>query len=233
LLPSDRIGILGIGRTGHRSREVTMPQPAAKTEVPHHFTWSDYQQFAGPQRWELLDGQALAMSPAPGLLHQDVVLEIASQAKQFLEDKPCRAFVAPLDVRLPQHDEDDELVDTVVQPDVLVVCDPSKLDERGVRGAPDWVVEVISPSTAGHDQVRKRRVYERAGVREFWLVHPQDRLAILYRHDGTAYGRPDVLELQGTSEVAALPGLVIDWERVARWLPPLPVVQDIEPFERL
>ncbi|MBI5610049.1 MAG: Uma2 family endonuclease [Deltaproteobacteria bacterium] len=210
-----------------------MPQPPSQTETPQHLTWSDYQHWSGPQRWELIDGQARAMSPAPGVLHQDVVLEIASQAKQFLEDKPGRAFVAPLDVRLPQHDEADEQVDTVVQPDVLVVCDPSKLDERGVRGAPDWVVEVISPGTAGYDQVRKRRVYERAGVREFWLVHPQDRLAILYRHDGKAFGRPDVLELEGSSEVAVLPGLVIDWSRVARWLPPLPVVEDMGPVERM
>ncbi len=196
-----------------------MPQPAKNSAQVQHFTWADYQGWHDGQRWELVDGEARAMSPAPGVEHQEIVLEIASQAKQFLADKPCRAFVAPLDVRLPRHAEADEQVDTVVQPDVLVVCDPSKLDERGVRGAPDWVVEVISPSSAGHDQVKKRRVYERAGVREFWLVHPLDRVVTIYRHDGQAYGRPDVQEFEGTSEVAVLPGLLIDWARVVRWLP--------------
>ena len=185
------------------------------------YTWTDYLGWPAQPRLELIDGDAVAMSPAPGLAHQDAVLEIASQAKQFLEGKPCRAFVAPLDVRLPRANEADARIDTVVQPDVLVVCDPSKLDERGVRGAPDWVVEVISRGSASHDHVRKRRVYERSGVREYWLVHPLDRVLMVYRHDGQAYGRPDVQDLEGTTEVGVLPGLVIDWAQVVRWLPPM------------
>ena len=88
-------------------------------------------------------------------------MEIYLQARQALEGKPCRVFIAPVDVRLPKRDEADQQVDTVVQPDVLVVCDSSKLDRRGVRGAPDWLVEVPSPSTASHDQIRKRTLYER------------------------------------------------------------------------
>lgn len=194
---------------------------ARKQQQPISYTWSDYLQWPERPRLELIDGDAVAMSPAPGLGHQDVVGEIFSQAKQFLEGHPCRVFVAPVDVRLPRADEADERIDTVVQPDVLVVCDPSKLSDRGVRGAPDWVVEVIGRGSASHDQTRKRRVYERSGVREFWLVHPMDRVVTIYRHDGQAYGRPDVLDLEGTTEVAVVPGLVIDWERVARWLPPM------------
>jgi Uma2 family endonuclease len=88
-----------------------------------------------------------------------------------------------------------------------------------VRGAPDWVVEVISPSTASHDQVRKRRIYERAGVREFWLVHPADRVLFVYRLAGTEFGKPHTQTLEGDTPVGILPGVVIHWDDVAARLP--------------
>lgn len=193
--------------------------------LPHRdanaFTYADYLRWPEPPRRELIDGLAYAMAPAPDLAHQDAVGELFSQVKGALEGKPCRVFVAPVDVRLPKHGEADESIDTVVQPDVFVVCDPTKLDRRGVRGAPDWVVEVLSPGTAAHDQVRKRRAYEQAGVREYWLVHLADRVLIAYHLQGDAYGRPDTQELEGQTEVAVLPGVVIQWAPVVRWLPPL------------
>ena len=101
--------------------------------------------------------------------------------------------VAPFDVRLPDGDEADEAVAKVVQPDITVVCDPFKLDERGCRGAPDWIIEVLSPTSAGHDQVRKLALYERHGVREYWLAHPDDRIVTVYRLERGAYGRPLVM----------------------------------------
>ena len=90
---------------------------------------------------------------------------------------------------------------------------------RGVRGAPDWVLEVLSPSTAGHDQVTKRRIYERAGVREFWLVHPMDRVLTIYRLMGAEYGKPDVQELKGSTDIAVLPGVTVEWDALAERLP--------------
>jgi Uma2 family endonuclease len=102
-----------------------------------------------------------------------------------------------------------------VQPDVLVVCDASKLDRRGVRGAPDFVVEVLSPGTAAHDQVRKRRVYERAGVKEYWLIHPVDRIVTIYRWLNGEYGKPDVQELVGETRLGILPEIVIAWDELA------------------
>jgi Uma2 family endonuclease len=192
---------------------------------PAHHTYADYLTWGGERRFELIDGDAYAMAPAPDLVHQDAVGEVFVQVKRQLEGKPCRAFVAPVDVRLPRSrakDQDDHRIDTVVQPDVFVVCDPGKLDRRGVLGAPDWIAEVLSPATAGHDQVKKRRVYEVAGVREYWLVHPGDRVVTVYRlGEHGQYGRPDVQELEGTTEVAVLPGVVVDWALVTRWLPPI------------
>jgi Uma2 family endonuclease len=160
------------------------------------------------------------MSPAPTLEHQEVVGEIYFQLRRALEGKPCRAFVAPLDVRLPQGEEADEQIDTVVQPDALVVCDASKLDRRGVRGAPDLAVEVLSPATAGHDQLRKRLVYERAGVREYWLVHPVDRVIVIYRLENGEYGKPDVREMNEATPVGILPGVTVSWEALLQRLPP-------------
>jgi Uma2 family endonuclease len=86
----------------------------------------------------------------------------------------------PFDVRLPRGNEADDDVPTVVQPDITVVCDPAKLDERGCRGAPDWVIEVLSPSTAAKDQIQKLAARERAGVPEVWLVHPTDHVFVVY-----------------------------------------------------
>jgi Uma2 family endonuclease len=182
-------------------------------------TYGEYLTWPEDTRYELIDGEAYLMAPAPDLVHQDVAGEVFSQVHTQLAGKPCRAFVAPVDVRLPKSNEADYQIDTVVQPDVLVVCDPSKLDRRGVRGAPDWVLEVLSPSTAGHDQVLKRLIYERAGVREFWLVHPMDRVLTIYRLDGVEYGKPDVQELKGSTEIRLLPGVIVAWDALAERLP--------------
>lgn len=115
-----------------------------------------------------------------------------------MDPGPCRVYIAPFDVRLPSDNEADDDVSTVVQPDISVICDRAKLDEKGCRGAPDWVVEVISPNTVAHDQITKRDLYEVHQVREFWLVHPIDRLVTVYRLTDGRYGKPDVHELEGT-----------------------------------
>ena len=174
-------------------------------------TYGEYLNWRDDIRYELIDGVAYAMAPAPTRVHQEVLLELARQVANALLSKQCQVYVAPFDVRLPKEDEDDEVVDTVVQPDLSVICDPGKLDERGCRGAPDWIVEVLSSATAGHDHIVKRAVYERSGVREYWLVHPVDRIVTVYRLEGGRYGVPEVRELQGRQPVGVLPDIEIDW----------------------
>jgi Uma2 family endonuclease len=156
------------------------------------------------------------MAPAPNRRHQEVVGELFRQIADALEGTPCRPYIAPFDVRLPRGDEADEAIDTVVQPDISVICGKERLDERGCRGAPDWIIEVLSPATAAHDQIVKRAVYERAGVREYWLVHPTDRVVTIYLLEKGAYGKPAVCALQGTTAAVTLPQVVIDWTRVLR-----------------
>lgn len=188
-----------------------------RRDIEYH-TYADYCSWPDDVRYELIDGVAYAMGPAPVRRHQGILLELARQVANILDGSPCRPYIAPFDVRLPKTDEIDNDVDTVVQPDLVVICDRAKLDDKGCRGAPDWVVEVLSPSTAGHDQILKRALYQRVGVREYWLVHPVDRIVTIYTLDAGSYGAPDVRELVGTLAVGVLPEIVIDWERVVREL---------------
>lgn len=184
-----------------------------------HHTYAEYLTWTGGERDELIDGIAYVREPpAPSRAHQELVGELHHQIRLALEGRPCRVYVAPFDVRLPMAAEADEQIDTVVQPDVLVVCDLTKLDERGMRGAPDWIAEILSPATAGHDQIVKLPIYERAGVREVWLVHPSDRTLTVYRLAGGLYGRPLILEMKGRTDIGVIPGASIDWDR----LPALP-----------
>ena len=180
-----------------------------------HHTYADYLTWSADHGDELINGIAyIREPPAPSPPHQEIVVELCRQAANALQGKPCRAYVAPFDVRLPKAGEADDQIDTVVQPDVLIVCDCTKLDERGMRGAPDWVAEVLSPTTAGHDQIIKLPAYERAGVPEVWLIHPTDRTLIIYRLEAGRYTSPTVLELKGQTLIHAVPGVSIDWDRL-------------------
>lgn len=189
-----------------------------RREVPRH-TYAEYLTWPQDQRYELIDGVTYAMAAAPVRRHQRLVFEVARQIGDALDGGTCEVNVAPFDVRLPDGDEADEAVVTVVQPDITVVCDPFKLDERGCRGAPDWIIEVLSPTSAGQDQVRKLALYERHGIREYWLAHPGDRIVTVYRLDLSVYGRPLVMEMEGRLTSTACPQVEIDWGRVVKGLP--------------
>ena len=184
-----------------------------KCDTRHH-TYGDYLTWSRTHGDELINGTAYVREPpSPSRLHQGIVGELYRQAANALEDKPCRVCVAPLDVRLPKSTEEDDEVDTVVQPDVFIVSDLKKVDARGVRGAPDWVAEVLSPSTARHDRTVKLSAYERAGVREVWLIDPIDRTLTIYQLEAGYYGRATTHELKGRTQLTAVPGVTIDWAR--------------------
>lgn len=180
------------------------------------YTYKEYSQWPDDERWELIDGTPYAMT-APSRLHQDVVFELAGQVRNSLLGSDCKGYVAPFDVRLPSDDKaDDQQVDTVVQPDLLVVCDQDKLDDKGCLGAPDWVVEVISPSTALIDLNLKRDLYQTHGVQEYWIVHPLDRWVMVYLLDEAgAYGIPKTFGMNEPMVVQRLAGVSIDWAFLA------------------
>jgi Uma2 family endonuclease len=190
---------------------------AVKQPKLGEFTYRDYQRWPDDERWQLVDGFAFAMAP-PSLPHQDVVSELGAQLRLQLRNKPCKALVAPVAVRLPKDNESDDLVKTVLEPDVVVVCEPSKMDKSGIRGAPDFIIEVLSPSSARFDQIEKRKAYERAGVREFWLVDVAGGVLTIYRHDGSAFAAPDIVFAEGVIAIVALPGLTLDLSFMSEWL---------------
>ena len=134
------------------------------------YTYADYCTWGDEERWELIDGVPYAMS-APSQAHQEAFGVLFNQLYNYLKGKHCKVFAAPFDVRL-NYDTGD---DTVVQPDLLVVCDKAKLDEKGCNGAPDMVIEILSPSTARHDRFVKFRLYQKYGVREYWIVDPETK----------------------------------------------------------
>jgi len=179
------------------------------------YTYGDYVLWQGDERWELIDGVPFLMSPAPSRWHQEVAGELYRQIATFALDGPCRAYIAPFDVRLPKSDEADPAITTVVQPDVVVVCDPEKLDDAGCRGAPDWVIEVLSPATSVRDQVHKRALYESHSVRAYWVIHPTEKTLTAYHLDQAA-GKFAPAATQVATNVrgpAIFPDLEIDWTR--------------------
>lgn len=189
---------------------------ARANPVPAPLTYTDYLALpdTGP-RLELIDGFALAMA-GPGRLHQAAVTEVVRQLGNQLLGKPCRPYVAPFDVRLAQPGEAEGEERNVLQPDVFVVCDRSKERERSLLGAPDFVLEVTSPSTSSRDHIAKRRLYETAGVREYWLFDPDTRLLHLYRREGERFDRPEVVLGVGTVALACLDGVSIDFDLIEK-----------------
>lgn len=180
------------------------------------FSYAELLSRPEDEGWELHDGTLVARSPAPTTRHQRVVGELHRQIANYLVDRPGEVFTAPFDVRLAAAGEPPEKVRTVVQPDLVVVCDSSRLDERGLQGGPDWVIEVLSPSTSARDQTTKLAFYEAHGVQHTWLVHPIDRVVTVYTYDEATgrYGRPAIHETKGRLCSGLFPELAIEWDRV-------------------
>jgi Uma2 family endonuclease len=170
------------------------------------FTYKDYLGWDGDERYEIIDGDAYMMAPT-SRIHQDISRALFGTLWNFLKGRRCKVYAAPFAVRLnPLPDKSDN---TVVEPDIVVVCDPSKLDERGCNGDPDLVIEILSPSSSRHDRIVKFQKYRDAGVRKYWIVDSDERILTVYTlKDGAytafPYGDTD------TVQVAALPGLEID-----------------------
>ena len=171
------------------------------------YTLMDYMNWPDGERWELINGVAYNMSPAPSIKHQAIVGEIYSQLHQKLKGKPCKAFIAPVDVVLSDHD--------VVQPDVLVVCDPGKVTEKNIQGAPDMVVEVLSPATALKDMREKKALYQQSGVPEYIVIDPLEGYVqrFLLQGDGL-YGVSDVFGSLELLPLRSLPGIELSLSEI-------------------
>ena len=174
-----------------------------------HYTYADYCAWDEEMRYELIDGIVYAMSPSPSQAHQTIVGRLFRKIGDFLDGRSCQIFIAPFDVRLNAESGDD----TVVQPDLLVVCDKSKLDGKACVGAPDMVIEVLSQGTARRDRLEKFRLYEKAGVREYWIVDYDDSTIHVHILDNGRY-YTQVFGERDNLHIHVLEGCVINLSEV-------------------
>lgn len=186
-----------------------MPQPQEK-----QYSYADLLEWGENIRYELYDGLPVALA-SPSSAHQMISGDLFSQFYAFLKGKECRVFSAPLDVRLFEKKGDSlDSVSTVVQPDLMVVCDKSKIDRHGISGAPDLIIEIASDSTHRIDRLTKFNLYQRAGVREYWIVDPSTRIVSVYLLTDGAYRTADVYSTGSLVPVSILSQCRIDLSTV-------------------
>tara|TARA_B100000609_G_C17200491_1_gene427839 strand:+ start:751 stop:1386 length:636 start_codon:yes stop_codon:yes gene_type:complete len=148
------------------------------------YSYADYLKWSFEDRVELIRGKLFRMAPAPSRDHQVLLSNLHGNFWSFLKDQVCRIFPAPFDVRFPEEKGlSEQDIFTVVQPDLCVVCDPSKLDEAGCVGAPDLIIEILSPSTSAKDLNNKFKLYEEYCVKEYWVVYPGEKVVELFQLD--------------------------------------------------
>ena len=178
------------------------------------YTYADYLMWKIKDRLELLKGKIFQMD-APSLTHQAVSRNLTILIGNRFYNAPCKLFAAPFDVRLAKKGEKDNEVYTVVQPDLCVVCDADKLDERGCWGAPDLIIEILSPGNSKKELKNKYELYQEAGVREYWLVHPQDEYVIINVLENNQYrALPPFVDKEVTSVI--FPDLSLQTEDIFR-----------------
>ena len=176
-----------------------MGHPSVKKATQKH-TWDDYLTWPAEERWEIIDGVAYNMTPAPSVRHQNITGKLYSQLEQKLKNKACKPFIAPTDVILSEYD--------IVQPDVFVVCDKNKITESNIKGAPDLVVEILSPATALKDLREKKNLYEKSGVKEYIVIDPLEEYVERFwlggdgvYDRGEVFGPQDALQLKSLERI--------------------------------
>ncbi len=189
-----------------------MALPAEKAR----YTFADVLEWDKTERAEIINGDIVLMAP-PSRIHQEILTEITRQHANFLEGKRCKVYPAPFAVRLFEVDGDSpEDVDTMVEPDISIICDPGKIDKQGCKGAPDMVIEILSLSTRRHDRLVKWNLYQRAGVKEYWIVSPSEQtVEVFLLKDGWLV--PHAFhEKDGIAKVNVLEGCFIELSKVFR-----------------
>ncbi|MBS9773650.1 MAG: Uma2 family endonuclease [Tenacibaculum sp.] len=151
------------------------------------YSYADYLLWKFEERIELLKGKIFKMSPAPNVKHQSISINLLGGLLPLFKNKSCKLFHAPFDVRLATKNEKNEDIFTVVQPDICIICDESKLDDKGCIGAPDLVIEILSPGNSKKEMKNKFELYEEAGVKEYWVVHPLDENILVYTLNNGMY----------------------------------------------
>ena len=184
-------------------------------------TWDDYRALPSDQRWELMGGRLYLMA-SPTVRHQRVCGELFANLRSHFRGSPCQVFIAPLDLKLSHRD--------ALQPDVMVVCDASKITETHIEGVPDLVIEVLSPSSMRKDRMQKLQLYARAGVKEYWIVEPHPPLAELLLLDGQSYRIHGTYTERDTLKSPSFPDLVINLSEIFPDFDPSQVQEESSPY---
>jgi Uma2 family endonuclease len=174
------------------------------------YSYADYLKWEFDERLELIKGKIFKMTPAPNRSHQEVSINLTNKLFNFLNNNKCKVYTAPFDVRLPKKSISDKEVYNVLQPDICVICDLTKLDDRGCIGAPDIVVEILSPGNSKKEMSNKYEVYQESGVKEYWIISPIEKTLVNYilHPDGLFYATRPFIE-DDFFTTAILPGFEI------------------------
>ena len=183
------------------------------------YTYTDYLTWPEHERWEIIDGVPF-MQSAPKWEHQSISSELHRQISNYLLDKPCRVFASPFDLCLVEDNENDDDISNVVQPDIVVVCDETKLRKTGYFGVPTLIIEISSPSTAIQDRVVKFNRYEKAGVKEYWIVEPDGKyINVFTLQENKRYGRPEAYIEEDKVNITVFPDFTVDLRLVFDGIP--------------
>lgn len=175
------------------------------------YTYADYLQWKFEEQVELIRGKIFKMSPAPAPKHQQISISLSSEIYNFLKKKSCQVFSAPFDVRLPlKNKKKDNEITTVVQPDICVICDETKIDARGCLGAPDLIIEILSPGNTEKEVKLKFELYEEARVKEYWVVYPsEENVAVFVLNENGKYEGAKIYAGKDGIKSASVEGLII------------------------
>lgn len=187
-----------------------MPLPIKKTQ----YTFNDLLAWEENELFEIINGELFLMA-TPSTTHQMISGEIFRQIANYLAGKKCKVISAPFSVRLfEQNDDTPAEVDTVVEPDISIICDMDKLDTHGCKGAPDMVIEILSSSSLRHDRLVKLNLYQKAKVREYWIVDPENKAVQVFLHDGDFLRIFEEYEAKDVAKVNVLDGCFIELNKV-------------------
>ena len=175
------------------------------------YTYADYLQWKFEEQVELIRGKIFKMRPAPATKHQQISISLSSAIYNFLKRKNCKVFAAPFDVRLPvKNKKKDNEITTVVQPDICVICDESKIDGRGCLGAPDLIIEILSPGNTHKEVKLKHEIYEEAKVKEYWVIYPSEQnIAVFILNENNKYDGAKIYAGNDSIKSIAVKGLII------------------------
>ena len=180
------------------------------------YTYYDYLNFPNDEFVEIIDGKIFAMSPAPSRIHQELIMEISAELRNYIKSnkRQCKVYPAPFDVVLINENENENDSKNIVQPDISVICDKNKLNDKGCFGSPDMIVKIVSKFNPGNDYVKKLYLYEKYKVKEYWIVNPMKKNILVYTLTESGYNQPDLYTFNYKIKVNIFNNLEIDFNGI-------------------